>query len=127
MRRTIPSVLVIVLLMQGCKKDASAQLQQKAEAAIDKALDAWVRGESPDKLTAIKIDDPDWKAGLRLLGFLTMESSPLPDSADRMRCRVAITLQDRLGKKVDREVVYVVQVGDVVVIVRTSSPPSSVK
>jgi hypothetical protein len=108
------------LIFQGCHKDSSTQAQQKAEAAVDKALDAWVRGGPPDKLTAIRIDDPDWKAGVKLLGFLTSESTPVADNPKRFRCRVSLVVQDRAGKRVDKEVEYNVQLGDTVVIERTA-------
>jgi hypothetical protein len=104
----------------GCKKETTHTMQQKAEAALDQALDAWVRGESPDKLMAIRINDPDWKAGQRLLGFLTSQSSSVEGTPNRFRCRVALTLRDRSGKRIDREVEYSVQVGEEVVIERAA-------
>lgn len=110
-----------MFLTAGCKKDGPAATQQKAEAAIDKALDAWVRGESPDKLAGIRIDDPDWKSGARLLGFLTSQSNPVDGNPNRVRCRVSLTLQDRSGKWLDREVEYQVQIGDPTKVERAPS------
>ncbi len=105
----------------GCGKNAPRPTE-KAEAAIDKALDAWLRGEPPGTVTAgeppVQATDPDWQAGHRLLSFLVVESKAIPDNPDHVRCRVALSLQDATGKQVDKEVVYDVQLGDTIVIRR---------
>ncbi len=113
-------IVVCLLAPLGCQTESHRTTQQKAEAALDRALDAWVRGESPDKLPSIRIDDPDWRAGQRLLGFLTSQSSPTEGKPNRFRCRVALTLQDRSGKRFDREVEYSVEVGEDVAIERAA-------
>jgi hypothetical protein len=108
--------------LSGCNKASTEQLQGKAEAALETALNAWVRGEAADKYSdvsqPIQITDPDWKSGSRLLSFLTVESKPSTESADHFRCRVALSLQDRKGKKVEKEVDYEVRLGDKIVIER---------
>ena len=121
MRYLLRVISVVCLLTPlGCNTEPARTGQQKAEAALDQALDAWVRGESSDKLPAIRIDDPDWKAGQRLLGFLTSQSAPSEGAPNLFRCRVALTLRDRSGKRIDREVEYSVRVGEEVVIERAA-------
>jgi hypothetical protein len=117
-------VLVLATLVgQGCGKGPSEQQPgQRAEAAVDRFLEAWTKGESPDKFAGanlgIQATDPDWKAGHRLLSFLTVDSKQSQETPPRFRCRVALTLQDRQGNKVDMDVTYDVQMGDTIVISR---------
>ena len=71
MRSLFTVALALGLLTPaGCKKDDAGAAQRRAEAALDRALDAWVRGEPPDRLEGIRVDDPDWRAGRRMVGFL---------------------------------------------------------
>jgi hypothetical protein len=112
------------LVAAGCGNDASKQPTDKAEKVVEQFLDAWSRGEPPDKFAdpdhPIEGTDPDWKAGYRLLSFLSAESKQSPDTPDHVRCRVALTLQDPKGRKWDKEVVYDVQLGEKNVIQRAS-------
>jgi hypothetical protein len=119
LRNLFPVALVLGLLAPaGCKKDAAGDAQRRAEAALDRALDAWVRGEPPDRLEGIRVDDPDWRAGRRLIGFLVSRSDVVDGARDEVRCRVALTLQDRSGRRVDREVEYRVRLAEPVSIER---------
>jgi hypothetical protein len=121
---SIAGLLVSTLTLQGCAKDASKKRMNKADAAVDQVLDSWARGESPDKFAdptqPLQADDPDWKAGIRLLSFLNSETSQGDKGPNHFRCRVALTIQDRQGKQLQKEVVYDVQIGDKIVIVRSS-------
>jgi hypothetical protein len=107
----------------GCGK--AQQPADKAAKIVERFLDAWSRGEPPDKFAGtdgpIQGADPDWKAGHKLLSFLTAEMTPSPETPDRIRCRVALSLQDQKGKRWDKEVVYDVQMGKKSVISRV--PP----
>ncbi len=119
MRGSITVMLVIGLLVPtGCKKDALDDAPRRAEAALDRALDSWVRGEPPDGLAGIQIDDPDWRAGQRLASFLVSQSSVVEGTKDEVRCRASLTLQDRTGRRVNREVEYRVRIAEPVSIVR---------
>ena len=122
MRNLLTITLALGLLMPaGCKSDAATS-QQRAEAALDRALDTWVRGEPPDRLEGIRIDDPDWRAGLRLVGFLVSRSSGVEGAPDEVRCRVALTLQDRTGRRVEREAEYRVRLAEPIAVERTTAP-----
>jgi hypothetical protein len=122
-RHLLPSGMILsVLVVSGCAK---TQLPaDKAEKAVEFFLDAWSRGEPPDKFadaaSPIQGTDPDWKAGYRLLSFLSAESKQNQEAPDHIRCRVALSLQDKQGNRWDKEVVYDVQIGDKKVISRVS-------
>jgi hypothetical protein len=119
MRSLFRVALVLGLLTPaGCKNDTAGAAQRRAEAALDRALDSWVRGEPPDRLAGIRIDDPDWRAGRRLVGFLVSQSGVVEGATNEVRCRVALTLQDRSGRRVDREVEYRVRIAEPVSIER---------
>lgn len=115
---------VLTLFLPGCGNGPAKQPAARAEAAVEEFLDSWSRGVSPDgdrfagANQPIQATDPDWKAGCRLLSFLSIEAKPDKGAPDHVRCRVALSLMDRKGKKVDKEVVYDVQVGDKSVITR---------
>jgi hypothetical protein len=106
----------------GCGK--AQPPADKAEKIVEQFLDAWSRGELPGKFAEtdqpIQGSDPDWKAGYRLLSFLSAEAKPSPEMPDHIRCRVALSLQDPKGRKRDKEVVYDVQLGEKSVIRRVS-------
>jgi hypothetical protein len=113
---------LLTLAAQGCGKGAAKTPADKAEAAVEQFLDAWSRGESPDQFEGshptISASDPDWRAGVRLLSFLTEETTPSHDGAAPFRCRVALSLRHPRGKRVDKKVVYEVTLGDKTVVRR---------
>lgn len=110
------------LLALGCGK--TPQPADKAEKIVEQFLEAWSRGQPPDTFAApdgpIQGTDPDWKTGYRLLSFLSAEAKQSPEMPDHIRCRVALSLQDRKGRRMDKEVVYDVQLGKTSVISRAS-------
>jgi hypothetical protein len=112
----------LALMAQGCNKGAPKTPADRAEVAVEEFLDAWSRGESPDKFASshpgTTVSDPDWKAGTRLLSFLCAETKPGEQSTPLFRCRVALSLRDRKGKAVNREVTYEVVPGEKYVIRR---------
>jgi hypothetical protein len=123
-RLLFAAMTVLALAAPGCGKSPSEQPADKAEAVVQEFLDSWTRGEAPDKFAgpnqSIQASDPDWQAGYRLLSFLSIEAKPGPEKPNHIRCRVALSLQDPKGKKVDKEVVYDVQMGDAIVVGRVS-------
>jgi hypothetical protein len=122
-RNTLVGLLLVAGFgLVGCEKSPPTNPVARAEAAVNEVLDAWTRGESPTRYASpdqpIRADDPDWKAGYRLMSFLSVESQPTGESPAPVRCRVALSLKDPRGKSVDKEVVYDVAVGSTVVITR---------
>jgi hypothetical protein len=119
MRSLFIGALVLGLMTPaGCKKDDPEDAPRRAEAALDRALDSWVRGEPPERLEGIRVVDPDWRAGQRLVGFLVSKSGVVEGAKDEVRCRVSLTLQDRSGRRVNREVEYRVLLAEPVSIER---------
>jgi hypothetical protein len=108
---------LVAVLLPGCRGnfDSSEAALAQAQAALDTTLDAWNRQEPPEKFAGV---DPDWKAGYRLLSFLTAEAKYVGSTPDRVRCRVALALKDRQGKRLDKEVFYLIQLGDTITIRR---------
>ena len=117
-------MILSTLAALGCGKNAPQQPADKAEKVVETFLDAWSRGEPPEKFAGpdhpIQGDDPDWKAGYRLMSFLTSDAKQSQEMPDHVRCRVALSLQDAKRKRWSKEVVYDVQLGEKSVISRVS-------
>ena len=125
------ALLLATVALHGCGQKSAEQPTDRADALLEKVLDAWVRGEKPDKLAAtnpaIQVTDPDWSAGYRLQSFLSIDTKPADGTPGSARCRVSLTLTDSKGKKVDKEVEYDVQVGDKSVVTRARAAGSKAK
>lgn len=117
-------IALSILVAGGCGNNASKQAVDKADKALELFLDAWSRGEPPNKFAdsdpLVQGSDPDWKAGYRLLSFLSAEAKQSQEMPDHVRCRVTLSLQDPKGKKREKEVVYDVRVGEKCVISRVA-------
>lgn len=117
-------MILVALVAAGCGSSASRQPTEKAEKAVEQLLDAWSRGEPPEKFAEpgqpIQGSDPDWKAGYRLVSFLTVDSKQSQEMPGHVRCRVALSLQDAKGKRWEKEVVYDVQLEKQYVITRAT-------
>jgi hypothetical protein len=122
-RLTILSVILWVVTLCGCGA-SSVPPADRAERAVEQFLDAWSRGENPEKFASadqpLSGTDPDWENGYRLVSSLTIERKPVADQPDHVQCRVALSLRDPSGKQLERQVVYDVQVGERTVIRRVS-------
>lgn len=120
-RRLLAAAALLTLTLQGCGKKPAEIQQEKADAGLEQFLDSWARGEPADKWanTSLPVSgiDPDRNDGYRLLSFQVIETKQSEDKP-QVRYRVALTLQDRRRKQVDRKVNYDVSVGDTVVIGR---------
>jgi hypothetical protein len=112
------------MFVLGCGKDDPNQQLHKAEKVVEEFLDAWSRNEPPDTFAGsdrpIQGTDPDWKAGYRLMSFLSDETKRNEEKPDHIRCRFALFLKDKKGKQWDKNVVYDVQLGEKTIIRRES-------
>ena len=99
------STAPVALLVFFCGCGAKAELG-RAEQVVKTSLEAWKAAETPQQLTdrAIDIAEPDWKAGYRLLDFQVKNASAQPQQGPRVV--VVLTLQNRAGKKLSKEVAY---------------------
>jgi hypothetical protein len=115
-------VLVSLLLASGCKRTTLSQSELDAgRTAIETGLQAWQKGEKPDALQklspAIRFSDDDWKRGMRLTSWeITYTNGSVGDLTPR--CEVVLSLLDRRGNKISRRVVYQVDKGETIAVVR---------
>lgn len=111
----------LIFFLPGCGK-TSATSQDKADVAVEKFLNAWVRGEPSDAWATagqpIQGTDPDWQANYRLSSFLIADTKPVDEKPDHVRCRVSLSLKNSRGKPMEKEVIYDVTLGESVVITR---------
>jgi hypothetical protein len=118
-------------MLPGCQRSspsAAEEMANKAQAAVERALDAWTRGQSLAEFTAsepsMRLDEPDWKTGHRLLSFLTSDAKTVGEQPGLVQCRVALSLQDAKGHKTDKNVAYKVQLGEPLKVTRTAGAGS---
>src|SRR4051812_11080794 len=111
LRRVAWCVFLGVACAAGGHKKPATQPGNRADAALEQVLKAWVHGGPADKFASgpIRGTDPDWQAGQKLVTFLTAETTPAPDDPQHLRCKVSLTLQARGGPKSDKDVFYDVQ------------------
>jgi hypothetical protein len=114
--------LTALLLASGCKRSALSKEELDAgRTAIETGLQAWQKGEKPDALQKlnppISFRDDDWRRGMRLT---TWEITYTNGSAGDLtpRCEVVLSLLDRKGNKINRRVVYSVEKGETISVVR---------
>jgi hypothetical protein len=103
MRRAGAVVVLVLAAASGCGPKPELG---RAEEVVKVSLEAWKGGQKPQQLTdrAIDIADPDWKAGYRLVEYQVKTASSQPQQGPRVV--VVLTLQNRAGKKMDKEVAY---------------------
>lgn len=114
MPRTALALLALGLLLPGCGPGRMSQNElDRIRQAVEASLDSWKKGEVPSALAKradpIEMADPEWGTH-RLLGYQikNVEST----SKTKARCLVDLSLKDRQGKKVEREVAYDIDVAN---------------
>lgn len=101
------ALAISVLGCSGAKPDLT-----KAEDVVKASLDKWKEGGKPQQLSdkSIEMTDPDWRAGMKLLDYQVKNASAPPQQGPRVVVR--LDLQNRTGKKLNKEVAYEVLPGD---------------
>ncbi|HWG41945.1 MAG TPA: hypothetical protein VN688_04105 [Gemmataceae bacterium] len=114
-------VLALLLLAPGCKRTLSQKELDRGRAILETGLQAWEKGERPDTLQ--KLDPPvyfrdeDWTKGMRLTAWeITSTNGSVSDLTPRYE--VVLTLADRKGKTIRRQVVYQIERKETIAIVR---------
>jgi hypothetical protein len=94
----------------GCHRESTKAVSQveldRAQAALQAALDAWKRGSSPGPIQrqVAAVTDPDWAGGLRLENYMIYSADGTP--GEQVRCGVALSLRDKQGQVVMKDVFY---------------------
>jgi hypothetical protein len=109
MRGKVIVPFVLLSLIVGCGGGPDLD---KSKTVVTTALDKWKAGATPADLSGdgITITDPDWRAGAKLLAYELKDASGQPQQGPRVV--VTLNVQDRAGKKHNKEVAYEVRVED---------------
>jgi hypothetical protein len=115
-------LLLIGLFSPGCGgRDLPPPADpDQARAALRSALEAWKKGERPESLRdhnpPTYVADHDWSQGYQLERF---EVSPKDQmSGLNLRCTVNLFLRDAEGNTWESQVVYLIETGSSVSIIR---------
>ena len=112
--------MLSICLLPGCGRglDPDADAAEAAKA-LQAALEAWKKGQSPDELEkgkpSILMNEDNWRAGKRLVDFKVEESSL---SGRQIRAQVRIKLKDKDGEMREQKAVYIIDTTPRIVIVR---------
>lgn len=110
-------LLVVLATVLGCGGARSRPQKDldEAQEAVRTALNAW-KADLPIKnlegKSSIRMVDPDWSSGAKLLNFEIKNAEGVEGKT--MRCTVDLSLRDRKDKTVSRKVVYEVDTSDTV-------------
>jgi hypothetical protein len=111
---------LLVPLLAGCGRGEphSPEAVERGRLALEAALESWKKGEPVGRLKVlpepVEFADDARAGGQRLLDYRLLRTDP----ADRavIRYTVALTLQDRRGRRAEREVTYSVALKSPIVI-----------
>jgi len=115
----------LLALLVGCGKNFDDPVNpDKASTVLETALAAWKQGEGYGALQQrdppIYFNEPEWKAGKKLLSFKTGKVELMGRQA---RCSVKLSLQDKEGKTIERQISYQIDTTPRVVIARENLGP----
>ena len=120
-RGLLPAALLPALAFGCARGPAFSQADiDRARQALEACLDAWKHGEKPESLRArpepIEFAEEWPRAGYKLLDFQVLGTEHT--DAETMRFTVALTVQDRRGKREDRRVTYAVALANPIAVGR---------
>ncbi len=103
----------LAAFLAGCKGAAHSFTKadfDRARQALETSLDSWKKGELPEKLRKlpepIEFAEEGPRKGLKLIDYQILDTDAT--DAEVMRFRVKLTVQDRRGRREEREVYYAV-------------------
>ena len=108
-RKSAVFSLLLLALVVGCGGGPDLD---RSKSIVKTALDKWKSGATPAdlKTESITINDPDWLSGAKLLDYELKDASGQPQQGPRVV--VKLNLENRAGKKLDKEVAYEVLTQD---------------
>jgi hypothetical protein len=108
-RLFLAALLALPLGCKGGHKFSQEDLD-RARQALTASLDSWKKGETPERLKSLPepiLFAEEWpKSGLKLLDYQILGTEHT--DAETMRFSVKLTVQDRRGRKEERQVTYAV-------------------
>jgi hypothetical protein len=115
----------LLILVPGCGKSLHDPVDpDKAGTVLQAALEAWKQGEAfgdlQKRAPPIYFNEPEWKAGKRLVSFTPGKVELMGRQA---RCSVKLSLRDKEGRTTQREISYQIDTVPQVVIVRENLGP----
>ena len=124
MARRVIGLMMLALAgtATGCGGRPAESLPQgdldRAEAALQAALDAWKRGGQPGAVRGpvSAVTDPDWADGGRLLDYMIYNAEGRP--GEGICCGVILSLRDKGGRTTKKDVVYALSGSEPFVIAR---------
>jgi hypothetical protein len=113
--------LLFGLALAGCGDSVPKEELDRARDAVQSGLTAWKQGEKIAKLKTasppVEFTDDNWHPGqFKLLDFEIKKTEGKPGTP--LRCTVFLSMQDRKGKKIEKDVVYEVRPGSPTVVAR---------
>lgn len=119
MRR--PAIALVLAFAAGCGSAPTQSDPEVARQTLQRALDAWKRGDPPDALKdaspPVTVADTEWRRGAKLLAYELADKTE-PSGFDQ-RFTVKLTLD---ADKKPRTVMYDVSTHPKLVVVRAESP-----
>ena len=112
--------ILIVLFVGGCSAPLPPAADSgQARSALQTALDAWQKGETPQSLQsrspAIHVNDPGWSSGEQLIKYEILSEQSHGQS---WNCQVLLTVQVR-GAAAQQQADYVIDTKPAIVVVRS--------
>ncbi|MHC5543393.1 hypothetical protein ACYOEI_34655, partial [Singulisphaera rosea] len=98
----------------------SAADPMRAQEALQKVLDAWKAGETPEALATrtppIHVSDGDWRSGFRLVGYKAIGEGQLVGYD--MTYPVTLELKSPKGRGVAKKAVYTISTNPMLLVLR---------
>ncbi len=119
--------LMTLVSLAGCSGEgqrAAPVDPGRAREVLRTALESWRRGDPPQALKsaspAIVVQDFDWSAGRKLVGFEVIGDGRDDDA--NLRIPVRLTMADLAGREVRKDVSYVVGTSPALTVFREMMP-----
>jgi len=110
---------LLVGLSPGCGSSPQPVDASKAKQSLIAALDAWKRGDRPESLKPVVVQDMDWMNGAKLVAY-ELAGNAKEDTLI-LRCPVKLKLVGADGKESERTVTYIVGTSPVTTVFREFS------
>jgi hypothetical protein len=113
--------IVLCLFASGCSGGGPGRVDAPlARQSLQTVLESWKNGDQPralqDRSPKIVVQDVDWEAGRALVDFEIVGAGKFDDA--NLRCPVALTLKEKSGRKVKKQVRYVVGTSPAITVFR---------